>query len=58
MGLVIRKENAIPKGMPLSKKPIKIGMELHEQNGVTAPNKEATKLPRIPFPSAHFLSLS
>jgi len=49
-GDVIRKEKVMPKGTPAFKKLIKIGIEEHEQNGVTAPKSDAKKLPQ-PFVS-------
>ena len=48
----------MPNGMPASINPIKIGMDEHEQKGVTAPNNEAKMFP-IPnfFPARCFLIL-
>jgi hypothetical protein len=40
-GEAIRKENVIPRGIPVSKKPINIGMAEQEQNGVRTPNTPA-----------------
>ena len=37
----IRKENVTPKGRPALVKPMKSGIEEHEQNGVTVPSKAA-----------------
>src|SRR3989338_6944077 len=48
-GDVIRKENETPSGIPASKKPKNRGMEEQEQNGVTAPKREAAKLPTPPL---------
>ena len=42
----MRKEKVMPKGTPAFKKLIKIGIEEHEQNGVTAPKSAAKKLPQ------------
>jgi len=47
MGEVIRKEKVTPRGIPDSTKPIKIGTEEQEQNGVTTPSSEAIICPVI-----------
>src|SRR3989339_117499 len=44
-GDVIKNENATPAGTPALMNPMKIGIEEQEQNGVTAPNIEAIRLP-------------
>ena len=49
IGEVIKKVNVTPKGTPASKKPINIGIDEQEQNGVTAPKKEANKYALNPF---------
>ena len=46
----MRKEKVMPKGTPAFKKLIKIGIEEHEQNGVTAPNRDAKKFPQLLVP--------
>ena len=56
-GDVIKNEKVTPKGTPASKKPKNIGMDEHEQKGVTAPNREADKFPKPIFiPVSHFLT--
>ena len=55
---VIRKEKAIPNGMPEARKLKKIGIEEHEQKGVTAPNKEAKIFPSNPLLINHSLIFS
>ena len=54
IGEEIRKENVTLNGKPALVKPMNNGMDEHEQNGVTVPNKAAMtlalrplKLPRI-----------
>jgi hypothetical protein len=44
----IRNENVTPKGRPADVKPIKSGIEEHEQKGVTVPSRAATELAPIP----------
>ena len=41
IGEDMRKENVTPKGKPALVKPIKSGIEEHEQNGVTVPKRAA-----------------
>ena len=43
---MIRKERAIPSGIRAFMKPKKSGIEEQEQNGVTAPSRDAAMLPR------------
>ena len=45
----IRNEKVTPKGTPASIKLRKIGIEEHEQKGVTAPKIDAKKLPKPNF---------
>ena len=45
----IKKEKAIPAGIPASKKLKNKGIALQEQNGVIIPNKDAKKYPRYFF---------
>ena len=42
-GEVIRNANVTPKGMPPFTKPMNRGIDEHEQNGVIAPNNEASR---------------
>ena len=46
----MRKEKVIHRGTPAFKKLIKIGIEEHEQNGVTAPKSDAKKFPQPLLP--------
>ena len=48
IGDEIRKENVTPKGSPALVKPMKIGIEEHEQNGVTVPSNAPTIFAPIP----------
>ena len=48
IGDEIRKENVTPGGSPALVKPIKIGMEEQEQNGVTVPSKAPIIFAPIP----------
>ena len=41
IGLLIRKANVTPSGMPASTKPMNSGTAEHEQNGVTTPKPAA-----------------
>jgi hypothetical protein len=45
----IKKENVTPIGSPAFVNPIKIGIEEHEQNGVTVPNNAPKILPVTPL---------
>jgi len=45
VGDEIRKEKVTPNGSPDSRKPMNMGTAEQEQNGVTIPSKEASKLP-------------
>jgi hypothetical protein len=45
----IRKENVTPRGSPALVKPINIGIEEHEQNGVTVPKNAPNILAGKPF---------
>lgn len=49
IGEDIRKEKVIPKGRPAEVKPINIGMEEQEQNGVTVPKRAAMEFAQIPL---------
>lgn len=44
----IRNENVIPNGNPTLVNPMNMGMDEHEQNGVTVPSNAATIFPLIP----------
>jgi hypothetical protein len=46
-GEVIKNEKVIPKGIPASRKPRKIGIEEQEQKGVTAPKSAANRFPAL-----------
>lgn len=48
-GEEIRKENVTPTGKPARVKPIKIGIDEQEQNGVMVPSKAPMILALIPF---------
>jgi len=48
MGEDMRNEKVTPKGRPADVKPIKRGMEEHEQNGVTVPSIAAIAFAPIP----------
>ena len=48
-GEEIRNENVIPSGKPAFVKPIKIGIEEHEQKGVTVPRSAERIFPDIPL---------
>jgi hypothetical protein len=56
-GEVIRNENVTPNGTPALRKLINKGIEEHEQNGVIAPNIEASKFAKAFFPISHSLTL-
>jgi hypothetical protein len=45
----MRKERFTPNGIPDSKKPIKIGIDEHEQKGVTVPSNAPIILPDTPL---------
>jgi hypothetical protein len=45
----IRKENVTPRGKPAPVKPMNIGIEEHEQNGVIVPKNAPNILAGIPF---------
>ncbi len=47
-GLEIKKLNVTPLDMPARVKPIKIGMEEHEQKGVTVPSRAPTAFAPMP----------
>ena len=49
IGEEIRKENVTPNGKPALVKPIKIGIEEQEQNGVTVPSSAPMVLAPIPW---------
>jgi len=53
----IRKENVTPNGNPAFVNPMNIGMEEHEQNGVTVPSRAPLTFALIPwkFPSIFFV---
>jgi hypothetical protein len=57
IGDEIRKENVTPSGNPALVNPINIGMDEHEQNGVTVPSKAPTIFAPIPrnFPMSFLL---
>jgi hypothetical protein len=57
IGEVTRKENAIPKGIPASRKLKNMGIEEHEQKGVNAPKRAANKFPKPPVLFNHPLIL-
>jgi hypothetical protein len=42
-GLVSRNVKAIPSGTPAAASPMNSGIELHEQNGVSAPRPAASR---------------
>ena len=48
IGEEIRNDNVIPIGSPALVKPMKIGIDEHEQNGVTAPSNAPIMLALIP----------
>jgi hypothetical protein len=48
MGDEIKKENVTPSGNPALVNPINIGMDEHEQNGVTVPSKAPAIFAPIP----------
>ena len=54
---MLRKEKVTPIGKPDFVKAIKIGIDEHEQNGVTVPSKAPIIFAGIPliFPSIHFV---
>ena len=43
MGAAMRKVRVMPSGTPADRKPMKSGTAEHEQNGVTAPSKAASR---------------
>jgi hypothetical protein len=45
----IRNENVTPNGRPALVKPMKSGIEEHEQNGVTVPSSAPKIFPDIPL---------
>jgi hypothetical protein len=45
----IRNENVTPIGNPAFVKPMNIGIELHEQNGVTVPRSAPMMFAHIPL---------
>lgn len=45
----IRKENVTPIGRPAFVKPIKMGIDEHEQKGVTVPRRAPIMLAKGPF---------
>ena len=59
-GDVIKKANVTPKGIPPFTNPMNRGMDEHEQNGVIAPNSDASKYcnPYILCVTRYFLKRS
>ena len=48
IGEDMRKENVTPKGKPADVKPMKSGIDEHEQNGVTVPSRAAITFAPMP----------
>jgi len=48
IGEEIRNEKVTPKGRPADVKPMKSGIDEHEQNGVTVPSSAAAEFAPIP----------